>query len=213
MRRAVLCALAACAAPHHPAEPHPDVRAEVRAAEDAERARRHDLARARYEHAIADAKDPESEGYARGRFGETLLTWGEDREGTAQLEASVAAYPDDPAPWHDLGLVREQAGDLQGAVDAFQHAEKLAPTDWRPRTSLAELRWNLATRCFKAAPPHDRCAALVEATRAEYRALLELGLPDRLRTKVQWALEQLDRPYAGLRPEVVGQPAAPAPPS
>jgi len=214
MRAIALVLVAACSAPQHP--PRPDVRAEVRDAETAERARRHDLARARYEKAIADAKDPESIGYARGRYGETLLTWGEYAEGTKQLEQSVAAYPNDPAPWHDLGLVREQTGDLQGAVDAIQHAEQLAPTDWRPRISLAELRWNLATRCYKAAPPHEHCAALVEATRAEYRALLELSIPDRLRAKVRWALEQLDRPYAGLRPEVVGQPPesppAPAPP-
>ena len=209
MRRAcVLVVLGACTGPQHPAEPRPDVRAEVRDAENAERARRHDLARAKYEHAIAVARDPESIGFARGRFGETLLTWGEYREGTQQLEASVAAYPNDPAPWHDLGLVREKDGNLQGAVDAFEHAQKLAPTDWRPRTSLAELRWNLAARCFRAPPPHERCAALVEATKAEYRAMLELTLPDRLRAKVQWAIQQLDLPYAGLRPEVVGQPAS-----
>src|SRR5450432_3817504 len=117
----VSATLASCAGPRHPAEPKPDVRAEVREAEVAERARRHDLARAKYEHAIATARDPESIGYARGRFGETLLTWGEYREGTQQLEASVAVYPNDPAPWHDLGLVREKDGNLQGSVDAFEH--------------------------------------------------------------------------------------------
>ena len=117
----VVVVVAACGAPQHPVAPTPDTRAEVRDAETAERARRHDLARAKYEHAIATAKDPESIGFARGRFGETLLTWGEYREGTTQLEASVAAYPNDPAPWHDLGLVREQDGNLQGAVDAFEH--------------------------------------------------------------------------------------------
>src|SRR5262249_4862356 len=155
-----------------------DTRAQVRDAEDAERARKHDVARVKYERAIADAKDPESIGYARGRYGETLLTWGELQAGAAQLEASVAAYPKDPAPWHDLGLVREQNGDLQGAVDAFEHAEALVPSDWRPRISLAELRWNLAARCFKAAPPHEHCVQLVDATKAEYRAMLDLSLPD-----------------------------------
>jgi len=169
-------------------------------AEAAERARRHDLARAHYEAAIAHAPDPQTIAFARSRFGETLLTWGEYQQGQAQLEASVQAYPNDPQPWHDLGLVREHLGDLSGAVGAFERARTLAPTDWRPRISLAELKWHLATRCFREPPPHDRCTPLVVATQREYRALLALDTPSALREKLQWALQQLDRPRAGLVP-------------
>lgn len=196
-RHAVLVVLgAACGGAQHPAEPRPDVRAEIREAEAAERARRHDVARQTYERAIADARDNESIGFARGRFGETLATWGEYPEAIAQLEGSVAAFPTDPAPWHDLGVVRDHEGDTRGALDAFGHAAKLAPTDWRPRLAVAALRWKIAAQCFRTTS--GDCVKEVDATRAEYRAMLELDLPDRLREKVRWALEQLTKPRAGL---------------
>lgn len=197
-------ALAAC----RPTQPVAlaQTKATVRSAEDAERARRHDVARARYESAIAQARDSESIGFARARFGETLLTWGEYREGAAQLEASVAAYPNDPAPWHNLGLARAQLGSLGGAADAFEHARDLAPTDWRPRISLAELRWRIATDCFRQPLPHNHCEPLVAATRREYERLLALRIPTSLRTAIQWALGQLELPFAGLRREVVPTP-------
>jgi tetratricopeptide (TPR) repeat protein len=199
--------LGACASAQHPAEPGPDIRAEIREAETAERARQHDTARTKYEHAVADAKDPESAGYARGRYGETLATWGEYAQAIAQLEASVAAYPNDPAPWHDLGLVREHEGDSPGAIVAFEHAVALAKTDWRPRIAIAALRWKLAARCFQAGTRD--CTREVEATRTEYRALLNLDLPDRLRAKVSWALAQLALPRAGLAAPAPVAPPAP----
>lgn len=146
--------------------------------------------------------------FARSRFGETLLTWGEYREGAVQLEASVAAYPNDPAPWHNLGLVREQLGNLSGAAEAFERARDLVPTDWRPRISLAELRWHVAAQCFRNPPPHEHCSALVATTQDEYRALLALSIPALLREKVQWALQQLARPNAGLRADVVPAPSS-----
>jgi len=191
------CAIAGCGGAQHAAPPAaPDVRAEIRSAEDAERARKHDVARAAYERAVADAKTPESIGFARGRFGETLATWGEYREAIAQLEGSVATFPSDPAPWHDLGVVREHEGDSRGALDAFEHAVALAKTDWRPRLAIAALRWKLAARCFHDTP--GPCTAEVAAARTEYGAMLDLDLPDRLRDKVKWALAQLDLPRAGL---------------
>lgn len=208
MRVLVAYMLASCASPQHPAEPRPDVRAEVRDAETAEKARQHEVARTTYEHAVAAAKDPESAGYARGRYGETLATWGEYKAAIVQLEASVAAYPSDPAPWHDLGVIREHEGDSAGALVAFEHAVALAPTDWRPRLAAAALRWRLAARCFDA--PERDCTREVASTEAEYRAMLGLTLPDRLRTKVSWALEQLALPRAGTVPPRA--PAAAAPP-
>lgn len=184
-----------------------ETHAAVRAAEAAERARRHDVARARFESAIATARDRQSIGFARARFGETLLSWGEYREGTAQLEASVAVFPNDPAPWHNLGLARAQAGNWSGATQAFEHARDLAPTDWRPRISLAQVRWRIATNCFRAASHHAGCATLVEATRREYRALAALSIPVALRSAAQWALKQLELPFAGLRPDAVPTPS------
>jgi Flp pilus assembly protein TadD len=181
MRRAVAAALlAACAhtAPR-PTGPAPSVRAEVAEAERAERGRRHDDARAHYERAIALAGDPDSAAYARHEYAETLVSWGERAAARAQLESAVAAQPADPGAWHDLGLLRHDAGDDPGAIAALARAEQLAPDDVRPRTALAALYWKRGDRASAA---------------REYRAMLALDLPDRLRAKVEWALDQLAKP-------------------
>ena len=197
-RALLLAAVAACGSAQHPAAP--DVRAEVGAAEDAERARQHDVARQKYQQAIADAKDPASLGFARNRFGETLATWGEYDAAERELEGAVAATPDEPSAWHDLGILREHAGNSRGAIDAFERAKALAPTDWRPRLSLGALHWKLAAACLRATPDAPACTTDVEAAKAEYRAMLALDLPAKLRSKVEWALDQLASPNAGVRP-------------
>src|SRR6185503_8648396 len=70
----------------------------------------------------------------------------------------------------------EYAETLVSWGEAPQRAEQLAPRDTRPRTALAALYWKRG----------DRAAAA-----REYRGLLELDLPDRLRAKVEWALAEL----------------------
>jgi Tfp pilus assembly protein PilF len=198
VKHVALVLLAACAAPQHATAP--DVRAEVRAAEDAERARQHDVARAKYQQAVADARDPASIGFAKNRFGETLATWGEYDEAQRMLEGAVAATPGEPSAWYDLGIVREHGGDSHGALDAFERAKRLVPSDWRPRRTLAALHWKLAAECLRATPDAPTCGGEVEAAKAEYRGMLALDLPARLRTKVEWALAQLGSPNAGVRP-------------
>jgi Flp pilus assembly protein TadD len=176
---AVTClALAACAhaAPRGPAA---SVRAEVTAAETAEQARRHDVARAHYERAVALATDPDSVAFARHEYAETLVSWGEAPAARAQLEIACTANPDDASVWHDLGLLRHHAGDDPGAIQALSRAEQLAPRDPRPRTALAALYWK---RGDKTRASH------------EYRGLLALELPDRVRAKVEWALAELAKP-------------------
>jgi tetratricopeptide (TPR) repeat protein len=164
-----------CAHPA-PAKPTASVQAEVNAAEAAEKQRQHEVARAHYEAAIGAAHDPASEAYARHEMAEALISWGELDKAKTQLERAVAARPGDAGSWHDLGLVRNHDGDLGGARAAFERAKQLAPDDPRPRITLAAFLWKQG----------DRGAAA-----AEYRALLELDLPDRLREKVRWALDQL----------------------
>jgi len=178
--RAVLLALAACggAAPR-PQPPSVDVRAEVAQAEQAEKARRHDLAKIHYEKAIAGAKDNASIGYANREYAETLATWGEFPAALRHLETALAARPKDPGGWNDLGLVKHKLGDDQGAVTALETSRTQAPKDPRPRVALAALRWKLG----------DRAGA-----EAEYRQLLELDLPTRLRNKIEWALRELAKP-------------------
>jgi Flp pilus assembly protein TadD len=164
-----------------PTGPSPQVRAEIERAEAAEQARRHDAARAHYRRAIASARDPTSIAVARREYAETLVTWGEYPEAIAQLEGSLAARPS-AAAWHDLGLLRNNQGDVAGALAALEQARALAPRDPRPRVALAALRWKSGDRAGAA---------------AEYRALLDLPLPERLRSKVQWALDELAKPGSG----------------
>jgi len=154
------------------------VRAELEAAEAAERARQHEVARTHYEQAIAHATDPASSAFARREYAETLISWGEYPEAIAQLEGVVAAAPDDAGAWHDLGVLRHHQGDDARAIEALERARALAPKDFRPRRTLAVLRWKRG----------DRAGAL-----AEYEAMLDLELPERLRTQVQWAIQQLSQ--------------------
>jgi len=170
------CGGAAGPAPKPATDP---VRDEIAQAETAERARQHDVARVHYERAVAGARDPASIAFARREFAETLITWGELDEAKAQLEAVVVAKPDDAATWHDLGIMRHNRGDMTGAMTALMRARELAPKDPRPRVALAALRWKSGDRAGAA---------------TEYRGLLELELPDRLRAKVQWALGELAKP-------------------
>lgn len=185
MRRVALAAvLAACATtpPPAPIGPSAQVRADIDQAETAERARRHDLARAAYQRAVADAHDPASQRFARREYAETLETWGELAEAIAQLQGAVAARPDDAASWHDLGFLRFQQGDTTGALAALERAKQLAPRDPRPRKTLAVIRWRT----------HDYAGA-----EAEYRGMLALDLPPQLRDKVEWAIRELARLQAG----------------
>jgi len=156
--------------------PSAQVRADIAAAETAERARKHDVARQRYQQAVARASDPPSIAYARHEYAETLMSWGEVPEAIAQLEGVIAVMPDSASAWHDLGILRHNQGDDARALQALERARDLAPRDPRPRIALAALRW---TRGDKA------------GASTEYRALLELDLPDRVRAKVSWALTEL----------------------
>jgi Flp pilus assembly protein TadD len=170
----------ACAHGVPPArEPSVTVRAEIEQAEAAEQARRHDVARTHYQRAIEQARDPASIAFARHEYAETLVTWGEAPEARAQLEIAVAANPSDASIWHDLGLLRHNAGDDPGAIQALVRAETLVPNDIRPRTALAALYWKRGDKA--------------NAMRA-YRGLLELDVPDRLRAKIEWALAELAKP-------------------
>jgi Flp pilus assembly protein TadD len=179
--RTALLALAACshAPPPAPRGPAASVRAEISLAETAERARQHDVARGHYLRAIELAPDPPNAAYARHEYAETLAAWGETVDARAELERAAVSNPRDAAVWHDLGILRNHDGDHAGAIAALQRAEQLAPNDLRPRIALAALYWSQGDKA--------------SATR-EYRGLLALDLPERLRTKVRWALDELAKP-------------------
>jgi tetratricopeptide (TPR) repeat protein len=180
-------ALLACAHPPAATGPSNIVKVEVERAEKAEQNREHDVARKHFERAIAHAKDPASVGFARREFAETLATWGELESARGQLEKAVAAMPDDPIAWQMLGIIRasDMIKDIPGAFAALEKSKALAPRSWIPRRDLAVLHWKVG----------QKAEAL-----AEYKAMLELELPARLRDKVKWAIEQLQKPDAGASP-------------
>jgi Flp pilus assembly protein TadD len=172
-----VCAIAIGACAHAaPAGPAAATRTAVERAEDAELHRDHATARARYEQAVASAPDAPSAIFARREYASTLEAWGEVPAAIAQLEAIVAVDPHNAPSWHDLGILRHAQGDDPGALVALRTAETLAPSDPRPRIALAALLWSTGD---------------THGAAAEYRALLGLELPDRVRAKVEWALQQL----------------------
>jgi tetratricopeptide (TPR) repeat protein len=179
MRWLALLLVAACGARQTPAA-HPDpVRTEIERAEDAEKARQHDQAAAHYKAAIAAATTPKAQAWAHHEFAETLATWGQLDQAIAELVAAAQATPGDPSIWQDLGILRHKQADERGAIEALGKAKDLAPRDTRPRIALAALYWSTG----------DKPLAL-----AEYKALLDLDLPDRVREKVKWAIGVLEKP-------------------
>lgn len=182
-------ALAACTAPA-PQAPRatPEISAAVRAdidrAETAERGRRHDIARAEYERAVADAHDPKSAHFAHREFAETLETWGELEPAKAHELAAIAAEPGDAIAWQHLGLLYHALGDDAHALAALVNAKHYAPRSYWPRKSLAALHL-----CA-----NDRDAAI-----AEYREMLALDLSDRMRADVEQALAYLAKSHGPYR--------------
>lgn len=148
----------------------------IEQAEDAERARRYDRARDLYARAVAEAPDDGSRAHAAVTFGRALIFWGEYADAEAELSRAVQLDPALAGAWHDLGMVRHELGNLDGAEDALSAAVDASPRDPRSRIALAALLWKRG---------NDR-AALVQ-----YEALAELELPERVRDKVLWAIDTL----------------------
>ena len=176
-----LLVIAACARPAPPRAPSAIVRAEIEQAEAAERARRHDVARTHYQRAVAAARDPASIAFARREYAETLMTLG---RGRPRRSRSSRAWSRSPPTMRRRGTISGSCATtratMPGRSHALERARALAPRRIHaPAIALAALRWKRGDR---------------EGARAEYRALLELELPDRLRAKVKWALAELARP-------------------
>jgi len=159
-----------------PKTPAAETAALIERAEGHERARRYDLARAAYSEAVEKAPDPRSGAHAAHRFGSALAFWGELEAGVSMLERAVSLDSKRASAWHDLGIVRANSGDLVAGEVALRKARELAAKDPRPRVALAALL--VKTRRFTEA-------------QSEYRALLELELPEKTRSAILRALELL----------------------
>lgn len=169
----------ACAKPA-PRRPALDTRVQslVKRAKAQERRRRYDLARSFYEQADRAARDDFNRAYAGRSYAMALIFWGEYDHAETELGRVVRLNPHDVASWHDLGMLRHRRGDVLGAEQAFRRAIALRKNNPRSRIALAALLWK--TR---------RWADALH----EYRALLDLALPHRVREKVQWAIAVLQK--------------------
>jgi tetratricopeptide (TPR) repeat protein len=150
----------------------------IERAEVEERGRRYDRARALYRRAQREAPDDLSRAYATRKLALALLFWGEYGPARRELERAVELRPDDVPSWHDLGIINHHLGDYRAAEDAFRQAIALRPREPRSRIALAALLWKQGQ---------------LSAAAREYRALLELELPRRIREKVEWAIRELEK--------------------
>jgi len=91
------------------------------------------------------------------RAGLTYAEAGMIQEATVSLEASVRRNPGFDRGWYNLGLLRAQSGDLDGAITALGRAEAAAP--------------GVADYPFAAATVLLRAGRVIEAKEAARRAL------------------------------------------
>jgi Flp pilus assembly protein TadD len=180
----VLAATACGGAPSRAAAA-PSTIATLERAEQREQARRYDEARALYIQAGREAPDERSRAHAARRFAAALMFWGEYADAETELELVVKLQPDDPAAWHDLGLLRHRRGDAAGAETALRRSIESAPNDARPRIALAAVFVN--QRRFRAAL-------------AQYERILELDIPERTRAAVHEGMKLLRGELRGSRP-------------
>lgn len=122
------------------------------------------------------AADDFNRAYAGRSYALALIFWGEYDRAETELERVVRWRRSDVASWHDLGMLRHRRGDMLGAEQSFRRAIALRKNNPRSRIALAALLWK---------------ARRWGAALTEYRALLELELPSRVRKKVQWAIRVL----------------------
>ena len=92
------------------------------------------------------------------------------------LIVAVGRDPARASAWHDLGVIRTKLGELSEAEVALRRSVSLAASDPRPRIALAALL--VKSRRYRKAE-------------VEYRALLDLELPPRIRSAVKKALALL----------------------
>jgi Flp pilus assembly protein TadD len=91
--------------------------------------------------------------YIRARL---LADTGASAEAIGEYERAVALRPQDYVLWLELGLARDRANDVEGALAAFQESARLAPVYAKPH-------WQLGNTLFRAG---RRDAAFAEIRRA-----------------------------------------------
>ncbi|MBA3712095.1 MAG: tetratricopeptide repeat protein [Pyrinomonadaceae bacterium] len=86
--------------------------------------------------------DPE----ARFAYAVALSRIGEHHEAIREFERAVALRPRHYLLWMELGRIRSQVGDLQGALAAFKEAVRYAPYYAQPRWQLGDVLYKMNRR-------------------------------------------------------------------
>lgn len=73
----------------------------------------------------------------------------------SQVEAAIAASPKDFNSWIQLGIIRKEAGDYQGAAADWQYMSALYPTNLVSNANLADLYTNFLPNYPKAAAAYQ----------------------------------------------------------
>ena len=123
-----------------------------------------------------EAPDDRSRAWAGRQLASALIFWGDYEGAETALADVVRIAPTDAASWHDLGMLRYERGDAAGAETALRSSIRHARADPRPRIALAALLVNQKR---------------YEEALAEYEHILELELPDRMRSAVEKGMELL----------------------
>jgi Flp pilus assembly protein TadD len=149
----------------------------LRQAEDEEKLRHYSKARLLYLRAKRESPDDVSRAHAAAAYASALIFWGELPSARRELLEAIELRPGQPGMWHDLGHVEHELGDDEAAEAALRTSIELAPRDPRSRVSLAALLVRLGR---------------FDEAISEYRVLLGLEIPDRVRTAIERTLPKLE---------------------
>lgn len=117
---------------------------------------------------------------------------GQHAEALAEIEASLAANPDDAQAWHNASIIHQRLGQLPAAIESIERAAAIYPTAER-HVRLAQLllmggRMRDAITSIEAAEVLDPTDAGILVTKGQVYAVQ--GRHDRARAMFEEALEQ-----------------------
>lgn len=135
---------------------------------------------------------------------ESLVAQAQKAQAVRDYAAAAAAYkqavkvePAMPELWANLGLMQHEAGDIEGAIESLQHANRLKPSLFVPNLLLGiDL-----VRTDKANEAVPYLTKAEKANPADAQAPLALGRAYMFTGKYAAAAEQLDRAIA-LNPKL-----------
>ncbi|MCA6078902.1 tetratricopeptide repeat protein [Fulvivirga sedimenti] len=106
------------------------------------------------EKALELAREAKEEFPEDSRFAKTeinlLIQMGKADEARAGLESAIAAEPDNPDLYFSLGVMNEELGDKDAALNAYQKSVEVDPNYFNGNYNMAVLKYNQAVELVKA---------------------------------------------------------------